>query len=143
MRRVALVLSFQCVLLMFLAGCGPGGPALYQVSGTVTFAGKAIPAGRIDFFPDVTKKNDVPQGYAEIHDGHFDTRKGGQGHGGGAMVIKIEGFDGKSDKPKGVGNPLFGAYEIQRELPKADSEQSFDVPAAASKGPVSKSNPKS
>ena len=38
------------------------------------------------------------------------------------MVVRIAGFDGKTDKPKGVGNPLFNAYEITLDLPKAASE---------------------
>jgi hypothetical protein len=145
---IRLVLAASCALVL---GCGSAGPDMFHVSGTVTFDGKPIPAGRIDFVPDLAKKNDGPQGFAVISDGKFDTRKDGQGHAGGPMVVRIEGFDGKADqskaddkKPKGVGNPLFNAFELTRDLPKAASEQTFDVPAsAATKAPVSKANPKS
>jgi hypothetical protein len=143
MRRIGAVFCVFAAGCVFISGCGSGGPATYHVNGTVTFNGKPVPAGRIDFLPDFSKKNDGPQGFADIHDGTFDTRKGGQGHAGGAIIVKIEGFDGKSEKPKGVGNPLFSAYEKPMELPNSDSVQSFDVPAGASKAPVSKSNPKS
>src|SRR5205807_6772258 len=74
-----------------LAAPGCGGSRGVEVSGEVTFDGKPVPAGRIYFNPDVTKGNDGPQGYAEIHDGKFDTSKGGKGACGGPTVVVISG----------------------------------------------------
>ena len=67
-----------------------------------------------DLFPDFVNGNDGPQGFALIKDGAFDTRNGGQGHGGGAMLIRIEG---KSDTPRFYGNPIFAAHQVLRERP--------------------------
>jgi hypothetical protein len=117
-----------------VCGCGRNESAMFQVWGTITFAGKPVVAGRVDFFPDFTKGNDGPQGFALIKGGRFDTRQGGQGHAGGPMVIRIEGFDGQSDNPVYPGNRIFKPYEIKVDLPKEASEQTLDVPASAAKG---------
>ncbi len=124
-------------------GCGTGGSNKFDVSGTITFDGKPVPAGRIDFFPDLAKGNDGLQGFAIIKDGVFDTRKAGQGHTGGAIVIRIEGFDGKSDDPKFPGTPIFVPHQITRDLPKEPTTQTFDVPASAATGLVIPTGPKS
>ncbi len=139
--------KYFCLLLLAIAatvftGCG-GGPKTFDVSGTVTFDGKPIPAGRIDFFPDFAKGNDGPQGFAIIKNGKFDTRQAGQGHGGGALLVRIEGFDGKSDDPSFFGNPIFVAHQFSRELPKEATTQTFDVPASAAKNLVVPTGPKS
>jgi hypothetical protein len=123
-----LLFAVGCGLLF---GCSRTEPSLFHVSGTVTFDGKPVVAGRVDFFPDVVQGNDGPQGFALIKDGRFDTRQGGQGHAGGPMVIRIEGFDGQSDNPRHFGSPIFKPYEIQRDLPKEPGEQTFEVPASA------------
>ena len=135
MRRIS---ANECSLLVALgcfigSGCGPTGPKTFEVSGAITFDGKPVPAGRIDFFPDFSKGNDGPQGYAIIKDGTFDTRKDGLGHVGGPMVIRIEGFDGKSDNPAFFGTPIFDKHEIKRDLPKDTSVQDLEVPASAAK----------
>src|SRR5262249_3118118 len=119
---------------MFLCGCGSGSPTMFHVSGTVTFDGKPVPAGRVDFFPDFSQKNDGPQGFALIKAGKFDTRDGGQGHGGGPIVIRIDGFDGQTDNPVFFGRPIFKPFEIKRDMPKADSQENLEVPASAAKG---------
>ena len=129
MRRattLALILTSSLV-----AGCG-GGLQTHDVSGTVTFNGKPVPAGRIDFFPDVG--NDGIQGWAIIKDGAFDTRKpGGQGHAGGPMLIKIEGFDGISDDPNFPGTPIFPVYELKKDMPRGVSQETIEIPLSAAK----------
>jgi len=40
------------VLVSLLVGCGPKGPDMGQVSGTVTYKGKALPTGTIVFIPE-------------------------------------------------------------------------------------------
>jgi len=131
-------LSFLAIVLA--AGCTNARP-VFNVSGTVTFDGQPVPAGIIYFNPDFSQGNDGPQGVADIKDGKFDTSKGGRGHCGGAMVVRIEGFDGKSPDPKSVGKPLFVAFELNRDLPRQNSSQDFEVPASAAQGLTPSSNP--
>ena len=138
MRVLACVLF--SVASLVLNGCNRG-PTMYHVSGTVTFDGQPVPAGRIEFNPDFTQKNDGPQGFADIKNGTFDTRKGGQGHGGGPIVIRIEGFDGKSSNPESVGTPIFAVHEIKRDLPKESSTQTLEVPKSAAAGLVVPTGP--
>src|SRR5260370_41928529 len=38
-------------LLFFVLGCGAGGPAMYRVTGTVTFDGRPVESGEIIFVP--------------------------------------------------------------------------------------------
>jgi hypothetical protein len=119
------------IVTISLALVGCGGTHRNEVSGDVTFAGKAIPAGRIYFTPDTSKGNDGPQGWAEIKNGRFDTRDGGQGAVGGPMNVVIAGNDGA--KGDGQGLPLFDDFSIKIDLPAESSTQKFDVPANAPK----------
>ena len=130
MPRTTILFVFALASCL-LMGCS-GGSTTFDVKGTVTFDGKPVPAGRIDFFPDATQGNEGPQGFAIIKNGVFDTSQpGGQGHSGGAMLIKVEGFDGKSDNPKFPGTPIFKVHEFKRDLPRSSSEENFEVPASA------------
>jgi len=124
-----------CVIALTLAlglgagGCGPSGPPRFQVSGTVTFGGQPVPAGVIYFDPDVTKGHDGPQGYAQIKDGHYDTRQEGKPVTPGPHVVRIQGFDGKSANELPLGQPLFPQAQQNRDMPAADSTQDFSIPA--------------
>ena len=60
--------------LLLLGACSGQGTDRFDVSGTVTFNGQPVPAGQVVFSPDLSKGNDGPQGYAEIHGGRYDTR---------------------------------------------------------------------
>ena len=42
-------LRFVCVLLCLVCGCGPSGPVMHPVSGTVTHQGKPLPLGMVMF----------------------------------------------------------------------------------------------
>jgi hypothetical protein len=126
-----LLFGASCLLL---CGCGSNDPPMFHLKGTITFDGKPVKAGRVDFFTDLTQGNDGPQGYALIKDGQFDTRQAGQAHGGGAIVVRIEGFDGQAEGGAFFGTPIFRPYEIKCELPKEESEKNFDVPASAAEG---------
>jgi hypothetical protein len=104
-------------------------PNLYQVSGTVTYAGKPLPAGVIFFDPDFTRQNDGPQGYALIKDGRYDTAaQGGKGVVGGPYVARIDGFDGKPGRELPMGSAIFTRYQKPIDLPKGAATQDFDVP---------------
>jgi hypothetical protein len=114
------------------SGCAGRPSNRFEVSGKVTFDGRPIPAGRIYFNPDLARGNDGPQGYADIRAGHFDTRQGGKGAPAGAVIVRIEGFDGKGGA-KSFGKPLFVAYQIEVELPREPCTRAFEVPASAAR----------
>ncbi len=83
----------------------------------------------IFFDPDITKKNDGPQGYAIIQNGAYSTAApGGKGVVGGHYLARIEGFDGKPGNELPMGRPLFNDFQKAVDLPKARSTQNFDVP---------------
>jgi hypothetical protein len=129
-RWQALATVIGCLALV---GC-TGQPQSVEVWGDVTFDGKPIPAGRIYFNPDFTKKNDGPQGYAVIHDGKFDTRKGGGSVCGGPTVVVIQGFDGSKDAGSAtMGNALFKEFQIAVDLPRESGKWDFQVPGYAVK----------
>jgi len=118
-----------------LAGCGSDGPTRYRVHGMVSFNGKPVPAGTIVFEPDASQKNDGPQGLATIHDGAFDTGRGGKGTVGGAHRVTILGCDGTSiSETSPQGKSLFEPYITIAELPRQDAKLDFDVPAGGSRG---------
>lgn len=115
------------LLLAFAAGCGSD-PKLHHVSGTATYDGQPIPAGIIDFDPDPLKGGTGTQGFANILNGKYTTAVNGQGVRGGAYVIRITGYDGKTANEAPLGQPLFDEYEVKKDLPAADAEVNFAIP---------------
>jgi hypothetical protein len=129
-----------CLLAISIAGCGgEQGPARTHVAGKVTFAGQPVAFGTIYFQPDAKAGNSGPQGFATIRNGEFDTRSGGKGSVGGAMTVRITGFDAEPPKDAQdnvVGpKPLFNDYQTSVELPKQDTTKDFDVPSDATSEP--------
>lgn len=119
-----------CLVLPFCLGCGgsaPTGPARFDLSGKVTFDGKPVPSGRIDFEPDSEQQNSGPAGFAEIKNGSFSTSGSGKGTVGGPHIVRIQGFDGAGAERK----PLFQEYSLKESLPKSASTKDFSVPASA------------
>ncbi len=127
-----LVFVLTAMLMCFLLGCGVGdGPQRFEVSGKVTFGGKPVPTGRIQFEPDTSKGNRGPAGYAEIKDGVYNTQQTGKGTVGGPHVVVILGFDGKP-RPEAEldsGTPIFPDYRTTADLPEEPASKDFDVPA--------------
>jgi hypothetical protein len=120
-----------CCLALACAGCGDSKGN--RVAGTVTFKGNPVPAGKIYFNPDASKRNSGQAGFADIKNGRYDTaQRGAQGVVGGPTVVHIEGFDGS-------GVMLF-THDTAAELPKGSATKDFEVPAAAAnnapKGPI-------
>jgi hypothetical protein len=133
--------GFAALMVGCLSGCGKKGDS-YHVSGTVTFDGSPVPAGKIYFSPDNKKGNSGATGYANIVDGKYDTSAaGGKPTAGGAMIVRIEGFDPSSqagnDKKDTSGEQLvkalFPTHQTAVELPKEKTTKDFDVPAAAAR----------
>lgn len=112
------------------SGCSRAseGPKRYPINGTVTYAGKAVPIGRIAFEPDTAAGNDGPGAYGEIKDGRYQT---GLRFGtvGGPHIVRIDGFTAfDANAPDGGVKPLFQAYATKIDLPREKSTQNFDVP---------------
>lgn len=126
-----------CLLAMFCviaAGCGPGvdpGPERFDLSGTVTFKGAPLPAGKITFTPDTEKGNKGPAGFATIENGRYDTSGAGKGTVGGPHIVSIEGYDGQKTDTKPFGTPIFAPHSETTDLPKETTTKGFEVPASA------------
>ncbi len=116
-----------CLLLLCLTGCNSG-EKLYDVSGTVTFDGKPVPAGNVFFDPDPTRGGTGTQGIAEIVNGKYTTAVNGRGVRGGAYNVRILGYDGRRGNEAPFGQPLFDEYQEKKDLPAANTEVNFDVP---------------
>lgn len=123
-----------------LSGCGGGvdpGPTRFNVTGTVSYDGKLVPAGNIQFLPDTAKSNSGPAGYATIKDGKFSTGETGKGVVGGPHTVIITGLKrAPSNEPEpfvegGESNSLFPEYRTEVDLPKSDSEEDFSITAPA------------
>lgn len=95
-----------------LVGCKPAGDPRLPLEGSVTLAGRPVPAGRIDFLPDTTRGGDGPAGFAAITAGRFDTRAGGRGVAAGPYLALVRGTDGKPGPADGeeTGRPLFPTF---------------------------------
>ena len=127
------LLALASAALLGLAGCGSGGgPARYDLSGKVTYAGKPLPAGYIVFSPDTSQGNKGPGAQADVKDGRYATRPG-QGTIGGPHVVTISGFDGvafgEGPAKNPMGKPLFATYQTKADLPKQAGTRDFSVPA--------------
>ncbi len=116
---------FEMALLLFpavLLGCADAKPRSYAVSGSVKLAGQPIPYGEVLFTPDSKQQNSGPQGIAEIHEGKFNTRAtGGKGMAGGPTLIRVNGMSGPGGK-------TLCEYELQVDLPRADTTYDIEVP---------------
>jgi hypothetical protein len=127
MRYVSFTLV--AILLIAMAGCSSD-PRAYHVKGAVTYKGSPVPAGVLFFDPDVSKKNDGPQGYAFIKDGAFDTAAtGGKGIVGGAYIVRIQGFDGKPGQELPMGRMIFKEHQETVDFPKENNTRDFQVDA--------------
>lgn len=131
----------MAALAMVSAGGCRGGTdpaARVQLSGTAEYDGKPIPAGRIEFLPDVSKGNSGPAGYAEIVNGRYDTARQGKGAVAGPQIAVITGYSKApqqqtlSDEElaaQPAGNDvLFHDYQIPIEVKNGTTTQDFKIP---------------
>jgi len=127
-RAHAMIRFFLPAAALLIAGCSGSDPRGHQVQGSVTYEGKPVPAGTIQFVP--AKGNSGPPAFAKIVDGHFDTAApGGKGTVGGPHQATVNGFDGKADPAKElpVGNPLFLDYHVDVDFPPQDTTMDIVV----------------
>jgi len=132
--------SFAC---FSLCGCNvqESGPDLHQVTGSVTYDGEPLKAGRITFTPDSSQGNAGPTGYAVIRDGKYDTAvQGGKGVVAGAVKVLISGEsralpneaaqDVEDEEMIDFPEPLFENYQSTAQITesKEPNQLDFDVP---------------
>lgn len=128
-RRVSKLLQLAVVAPLFALGCGDSGPTRYRISGTVTYEGNPVPFGAIIFQPNTTQNNGQPNGIAEIIDGVFDTRLGGQGFSGGPQIVIIQAFDGINIHPdyNPYGFSLGSGYNEPHDLPAGEAVLNIEL----------------
>ncbi len=120
------------LVLATITGCsGESGPARFDVSGRVTYGGKLVPVGQIQFEPDASQGNHGPAGIAPIENGSYDTAKAGCGHVGGPHRVLIVGYDGVTDPDNELvhGQPLFEPYRTTVDLPREAVVRDFAIVA--------------
>ncbi|MCA8993502.1 MAG: hypothetical protein KDA88_16055 [Planctomycetaceae bacterium] len=128
-----LLLSATCIAMA--SGCGGPDVKLDHVSGTVTFDGKPVPYGQIQFVPNKQHDQSGPAGSAEIVDGKFSTENGGKGLVFGSYSVRITAFSAKPPQTEGESaeeaavTPLFTGYEMEMDV--WESELTIDVPKEA------------
>jgi hypothetical protein len=91
------LMKFQWALMVacfVLAGCGEAGPKRATLRGKVTFEGKPVTYGVMNFAPDFQKGNRGVFGTAEIHDGEYETSPD-YGPSPGPMIVSIQVFGSK------------------------------------------------
>ena len=110
---------------------GSSAPQRFELSGKVTYKGKPVLFGRINFTPDDAHANTGSAGGAEIKDGAYKTGPG-QGAIGGPHVVVITAFDGqKPDGPDAAmfphGKPL-PRLRATVDLPRKPATMDFEIP---------------
>ena len=135
-RSPALILVPALALVTaLLVGCGKrGSDALYEISGSVTFAGQPVPAGRIVFEPDEAQGAAGMVSIADIENGIYRTRPR-RGFGGGPCRVTIYGTDGTMPTEE-KDTSLFRPWQTTIDLPREACRLAFDVPADAARLPA-------
>ena len=135
-RSPALILVPALALVTaLLVGCGKrDSDALYEISGSVTFAGQPVPAGRIVFEPDEAQGAAGMVSIADIENGIYRTRPR-RGFGGGPCRVTIYGTDGTMPTEE-KDTSLFRPWQSTIDLPREDCRRDFDVPADAARLPA-------
>ncbi|MCA9247985.1 MAG: hypothetical protein KDA42_12740 [Planctomycetales bacterium] len=124
-------LAILIVVGAALAGCGGSeGPERFELEGDVSFNGRPVPGGRLQFVPDTQHGGSGPAGFAVIENGHYDTRREGRGTVGGPHYVRIDGFDGNADPDNELpgGRPMFGR-RTSAEIPRQHAQIDFSIPA--------------
>jgi hypothetical protein len=119
------------VFTLWVVGCSGEKPST-QLSGTVTFKGKPVPSGYINFMPDSTKKVYGEVRMVRIKDGAFSTKEGNaNGIFPGESVIAISGFDGKPLDFYPDGKQIFNLWQTTGTVPTGKGKMEFTVPDSA------------
>lgn len=111
------------VLFTTLIGCGGPSNTAKPVAGTITFDGKPIVYGQIEFIPNANQNHSGPAGSAEIVDGKFDTKVGGQGIHYGPHQVRVTAYESRppatnNDETVTVDSPppLFVGFTVPMDI---------------------------
>jgi hypothetical protein len=128
LRRACNAIFVALLFAGLAAGCGKKEATRYRVSGSVTFKGKPVPVGTIQFSPDTAKGNAGPSAYTSIKDGRYDSATDGRGTVGGPQIVSVEAFDGQNIDPDVLpnGKPLVRGFRKPFDLPK-DADATLDL----------------
>jgi hypothetical protein len=122
-----MVLAAILPLCVVLVGCESRADR-FDLSGSVTYGGKPVPAGYMVIKPDVSAGNKGPGATATINDGRYETRAG-RGTIGGPHIVTIFGFDGQSVTMEGgTTNPMgkqICKVDVKADLPKENGTHDF------------------
>lgn len=119
------------VVALGLAGCSGAKPTA-QLSGKVTFKGKPVPSGYINFMPDSTKQSYGEVRMVRIKDGDYATKEGNaNGIFPGEAVIMISGFDGQRVDYYPDGKQIFNPWQTTGTVPTGKGTMDFTVPDSA------------
>ena len=122
-------LVFSTALLVLL-GCDSA-PPMAQISGTVTFKGKPIPAGNVTFTPDVDARGGKLRMFT-VKDGKFDSSKESDpGILPGNYDVTIAGYDGVQIPMFYQGKQIFNAVQDKHVVTEGKSTKDFSVPDSA------------
>ena len=132
-RRASIAIA---IVSACLPGCSKSqGPPRYPLSGTVTYGGKPLAAGRISFEPDKARGNKGPGAYGDINAGRYETYPA-MGTVGGPHTVVIEGYSGTTPRQWSRRRPLFHAFVTSTELPLEGATIDFNVPGTPSPSPI-------
>jgi len=133
MRRK--LIAVGCVGLLLAAailvsgGCGPAKREIANLSGKVTFKGQPVPAGYIQFSPNVAVGTLGSIRVLQIKDGVYDSSKESEpGINPGEYLIKIAGFDGKRIPMYGQGKQIFNPMDGTCTVPAGATTKDFVIP---------------
>lgn len=127
MRMWIILAIFTASVTLGCNGPTTEGPQRFPLSGTITYKGAPLPAGKIYFEPDGKKDNSGPMVTAEIKDGKYETPPG-KGTVGGSHIVRIDGYDAKNvTEHDPLGSALFINHVIEVDLPKDEATEDFTV----------------
>ena len=102
-----------------------------QLSGTVTFKGKPIPAGNVMFTPDVSVVGGQIRMFM-VKDGLYDSSKDpSPGLKAGQYEVTIMGYDGKQIPNFFQGKQIFNSVSEAMTVQQGASKKDFNVPDSA------------
>jgi len=129
--RCGIVLVATLPVCVVLIGCESKADR-FDLSGSVTYGGKPVPAGYMVIKPDVAAGNKGPGAAATINGGRYETRAG-RGTIGGPHIVTIVGFDGKEYAMNGgIANPMgkqIFKLDVKADLPKENATHDLNAVA--------------
>jgi hypothetical protein len=128
MRGLCRRILGAATVFVLAVGCSSK-PQMAQLSGTVTFKGKPVPAGWISFTPGPGVGS---VRVCQIKDGVYDSAKEAEpGIYPGKNQVIIAGFDGNKIPLWGQGKQIFNPVEDTLDVPAGSTTKDFVIPDSA------------